>query len=341
MSANVTKEMIINEAMTLKSGNTKKVGKFITKLENFLAEEPDDELTLVLCSLKVNTADDNFQGFKKCCEMASPIFDILQSTVDWGYIEFYALSVSIGYSTDFSKTLEFFQEALEVLSYEEYLDDTRYRSVRINMHFNFILRILRARYYDPNADIAQLQKLLKQSYDYIMERSRNKNLPYKDMLEVYRAVLENKLEEVEEGLDILSKLIEREWYNITKHSIMDLVALMNGEMSKPLARLLIGHQMRKRRIELGLSISDLAEILGWESTAVAGAERAADGVSMQRLRKVAQALGVTLEYFCGDESQVYEDDPFITTVRAYTRGASDADKEFILSHTKLYMGIKG
>jgi len=43
------------------------------------------------------------------------------TTKHWGYVEFYALSVAIGYSTDFSKTLEFFVEALEVLSYEEYV----------------------------------------------------------------------------------------------------------------------------------------------------------------------------------------------------------------------------
>ena len=341
MSAIVTKETLINEAMVLKSGNSKKAEKFIMKLEKFLTEEPDDELKLILYTWRTVVVDDNLQGFKKCCEIASPIFDILQSTVDWGYVEFYTLSAAIGYNTDFKKTLEFFEEALEVLSYEEYVNDTGYRSIRIALHCNLCLRILRAKYYDPNSDIAHLQKLFKQSYDYVVERSRHKNLPYKDMLEVYRAVFENTLEGVEEGLDTLSELIDRKWYNIAKHNIMDLVALMDGEMSKPLARLLIGHQMRKRRIELGLSISDLAEILGWENVAVGAIERAADGISMQRLRKVAQALGVTLEYFCGDESQVYEDDPFITAVRAYTRGASDADKEFILSHTKLYMGIKG
>jgi len=335
MANKVTKEMLINEFLSHNTMKGKKAERMIARIEEFVGSEPDNELLLILHALYALKADNSNHPLEQCYDIATPAFEMLEDITNWGYVEFNVLSVVISFAADFNKAYALFQEAVSLLNDPEYLNDSKYKSVYKTIHYNFTLRILRARYYEPDMDVPLLRKLFKESSDYIIEVCQRKNLPQRYVMEVRRAVFANDMNALNKWLDILEKIGERKWYKTTMDEILEFVSLMRGEMSKPISRALAGYLMRKRRMELGLSISDLAEILKWDNTAVAGAERASDGVSIQRLRKVAHALGVTLDYFCGDETREPEDDPFMSAVKAYTHGVSDADKEYILDLIKL------
>ena len=66
----------------------------------------------------------------------------------------------------------------------------------------------------------------------------------------------------------------------------------------------VGNRIKQRRIELGLTQSDLAERMGYSGkTSVCMAENCGDNITTTKVRKFAEALGVSFRYLMG-----YEDD---------------------------------
>lgn len=343
MRVKITKETLVKSFLSLESTATKECDKLITRIETFASTKPDTELTLIVNLLKATRADNKLLKFEDCCAIAAPVFEILDNTTHWGYIECYVLTIAIGYCYDFDRTYALFQEAIDVLDSDDYVNDSRYKSLRTNLHINLTLRIARARYYDLTLKYDRLQGLFKQSYDYMMETFKRKNLPQQYVLEARRGIFENNMKLVEAALNKLAEIKERKWYRVTKDEIMESLLIMGDvEISKPLSRLLIGFQIRKRRNELGITVEGLADMTGFEETTITAIERAAEGVSLQRLNKIARALQVDISYFCGDESGIRarKTDKFIQSMETLMHDATDEDRNFIYSMAKSYIGAK-
>ena len=71
----------------------------------------------------------------------------------------------------------------------------------------------------------------------------------------------------------------------------------------------VGNRIKQRRIELGLTQSELAERMGYSGkSTVCMAEICGDNITTTKVKKFADALGVTPRYLMG-----YEENPTATT----------------------------
>ena len=69
----------------------------------------------------------------------------------------------------------------------------------------------------------------------------------------------------------------------------------------------VGERIRQRRIELGMSQSDLAKKMGYSGkSSVCKAETYGNDVTTSKVRKFADALGVTSAYLMGWEDEYIE-----------------------------------
>jgi len=341
-----TKDILVNEYFSAKSGDTKKADNFISSIETYLKKETDIELTLILHALKAQKADIDNKKFSECCTLALPIFEHLENTEnDWGRIELHVLSVAITYHSDYNKTTELAREALDVLEDEEHIGNPEYRTMRTNIHSNLTLRMLRARYRDIDlnnpTEVAKLEAAFKYSYNYVMDICVRKNiLAWQYILTARKGVFENKRELLEEGLSKLLKAGEKQKYKTTKDEVVEYLTHMK-DLSKDLANFLTGYQVRKRRKELNMAPTDLAFALDTDQNVITSIERGDGGVSRKRLRSLAKILKVEIGYFEGDDSKKTEDiDPFMASIEACMHSATNEDKENALKVLQLMMNMK-
>jgi len=328
----VTKEQLTKEFFAFKMAKDPNTYKLIVRLEKYLLKEPDAELTLFLYVLRTFQADNDQQEFVNCCAIASPIFEHLENTTDWGYTEFYILSMMIGYHSDYGKTRELFQEAMDVLNDGEYTDDPKFKSLCTIMNFNLTLRMLRAKYIDSGVDKDELESSFMRSYKHVIDVCVPKNIPLQYALQTRRGIFENNLKFVEDGLSKLSELGEKKLYKTTKDEIAEYLVFMDEELSKRLSNFVLGYQVRKRRTELNMTTLDLATALNTDQPSVNAIERGDDGVSVDRLKKLCRILSVGAGYFFGDDTKKDESaDPFIHAIRACMNGTTDSDKTFVVN----------
>ncbi|MCL2841610.1 MAG: helix-turn-helix domain-containing protein, partial [Defluviitaleaceae bacterium] len=75
-----------------------------------------------------------------------------------------------------------------------------------------------------------------------------------------------------------------------------------------------------------------------EPTNLNAMERGDEGVSLERARRLANALGVTLDYFFGDDTKVLEEvDPFLLVMKSYTSSLSQETKNAITQVVKIFI----
>jgi len=338
-----TKETLITEYINFKLGEDTNVDKSLNKYEKFItrnSKNPDSELTLILQSLRTLKADNEMQSFADCCKLASPIFNHLEATTNWGYIDLYVLSTTIGYKIDFNKALEVLQEAIDVIE-GEYSDDPKFQPICTMMHMNFTLRMLRAKYFEPHIDTKILDDAFDRSFDHGMKVCENRNLPHKYVLHIRRGVFEGDINLVERALAQLSKSGGRKRYRTTKDEIAEYLFHTEEALSKPLSNFLIGYQLRKRRKELNMSTFDIAVAMKTDQPSITAIERGDDGVSMERLKMLARVVGVRPGYFFGNDNDKIEDvDAFFLTVKAHMSGATDMEKDYLLDYMNMMMHYK-
>jgi len=138
------------------------------------------------------------------------------------------------------------------------------------------------------------------------------------------------VELVESELAKLQKKVDRRIYRIVKDEIGEYLAYMREDLSKPLNDFLIGYRTSVRRVQLKLDTAQLAELLGTDQTSINAIERGDDGVSVERLIKICDVLKVSPSYILGFDNVIDDEDLFISSVKAYTLQASDAEKKKIL-----------
>jgi len=333
-----TKELLINEYLALKSKETKKNNRLVSRIEEFNSKEPDAQLTLIMHTCNAQKMDIKSNNFEECCTIAAPIFKILENTTHWGIVELAAISMVIGYNPDSNDTIRFFEEAIDVLNDDDYVCVPKCKSIRLTIYYNLTSRILRAKYYEPNMNALLLERLFKECYQLVIEFCKDKNLPWKYILEARRAVFENNLKLLDYSLSMLDKLGDRWSYRTTRDEIVEYLLLMDGELSKLLTHILRGYQMRKRRRELGIPAAQLAKALECEEIAINAMERGDDGISLHRLYKVARELNVCMDYFCGDENCLTNHHP--SSVDALIHDAPEEDRAFIYNMVKTYLSTK-
>jgi transcriptional regulator with XRE-family HTH domain len=67
----------------------------------------------------------------------------------------------------------------------------------------------------------------------------------------------------------------------------------------------VGSRIKQRRLEMGLTQSELAEKMGYSGkTSVCMAEKGGDNITTTKVKKFAEALGVSFRYLMGLDEQI-------------------------------------
>lgn len=88
----------------------------------------------------------------------------------------------------------------------------------------------------------------------------------------------------------------------------------------------VGNRIKQRRLELGWTQSELAERMGYSGkTSVCMAEKGGDNITTTKVRKFADALGVSFRYLMGYEDNEGVPTPYGQLLDAYVKNAEDRE----------------
>jgi len=330
-----TKEYFINEF--LEFDDKENVNEYISRLEAYISEnEYDMQLELILCYYRGIKADDIENCYEKAFEIVAPVFELLEAA-DWGWLEIQVLASVIGRVPHYTMGDQLMKKAFGILD-NEFTSQEYYEYTKFRFYMNFSLRLLRARYYD-SADPADIQAKFDQCVQKAISYCEKKGyIVHRTVLLVREAIFYKDSEKILEYIDALKATGDKMWLGTTKDEVVEYFKCLGGKVTTDLKNLIVGWQIRKRREELGMTISDLAdaiealkpETLGWY-------ERGIRGVGAARLCKIAEALNVDISYFYGGTST--EAANTTTDIPTHKMGQfmfqmSEKEKEFLLEVAK-------
>ncbi|MCL2841066.1 MAG: helix-turn-helix transcriptional regulator [Defluviitaleaceae bacterium] len=303
MNQQITKEQLIERFMTIDVLNKLEMDNDIATLEAYLTDKPDMDLTLKLCVLKTRKADNNQQSFEACCKEAAPVFAHLETIENFEYMDLYILSFVIGYHPDYCKTLEMMSKAMKILSSETYFNNSDYRKIRCAMNYNLTLRLLRAKYLEPNVDEDALNAAFKSCYKQVEEIVLNRSLPQSQIIKVRKGVFENDTSLIQEGLYMLRKSNNKKIFRAARDEIAKYLKFQKHRFGAGLTNFFTGCQIVARREELGLTIELVARVLDVPISTIEDIEAGRINMSWDYLREICKVLHVDSNYlFFGDDS---------------------------------------
>jgi len=242
--------------------------------------------------------------FEACCEMAAPIFDRLSSANEWDFYDIRILAGVVDYADTYEKANVMAKAALEKL--EEYANEERYAIIKLSIHMNILLRLLRARYYDldnisdPKA-FKTLELMFELHFDAVMFVSEDGDFPMQKAAAVVRKGIfyrDNKL--AGEGFSVLESLKEYEAHKMLQDEATEYEFYSGLTISRSQFNSMVGRNIRRERNTCKLSIDDIAVILDMTPAAVGLMERGDRGQTSFNLCKLAEVFGITADVFFKD-----------------------------------------
>ncbi|MCL2840552.1 MAG: helix-turn-helix domain-containing protein [Defluviitaleaceae bacterium] len=302
MKQQAIKEDLIKRYMTL-TGDVAEISELITSYEEHLSESQDTELSLILSVLKAIKADNDNQGFETCCQEAAPIFEHFESTEKMSDSDLHSLVGVIGYHPCYRKTLEIAAKAMKILDSEPYSNDNMYKNYRTALNLNLTLRLLRAKYLEPNIDEEELKATFDRCYTQAKEVFANTGMPKRQIIEVRKGVFENNPAHIREALSTLRKIEKKSVFRAVRDEIVEYLKFQTDRLGSGLTNFLSGYQIRLRREALGLTLELVASALGIEATILENIETGREATSWDNLRELCKVLHVNSDYiFFADDN---------------------------------------
>jgi len=329
-----SKEHFINAFYGVESRDIAALNSLIGDIETYLIEEDSDiQLKLILHTLYAYVADNTADDFKKCCEAAAPIIEILRKG-EWELLELDILVSVLGYIASYSLTVELAQKALSILS-KKFANIKHYELKRLRAYFNLSQRLLRAKCFDK-VNPQELKAFFDQCVNSAIAICEKKGLTtLKTVLRVRIAVFYGAYNDILNGLKALEDTKDESWIKAAKDEVAGYLYHIDSDskLSTKMHNFVVGHQIRRRRMERGMSTLDFADAIGSSQSAVNEFERGAKGVRGKRLQDIAKILDVDISYLHGDikkkSADVVTDDK-TQTINHLLSNMCDAEKQHVL-----------
>jgi len=323
-----SKEYLIDAFYNDDGRNISISNSLINDLELYLAEKGTDaQLELILYTLRSCNDDFTDGVFTKSCEFAAPAIKILKK-IEWGLFELDIISTIIGYIESYTHTIELTKKALNVLD-NKFTDSNHYDPIKQRIYFNLSLRLLREKYIgksNPEEVVALFDESVKIC-------KKMPHLTYRAVIMVREAIFSGDYDKISDSIKALENTEDKTWIKTTKDEVVEYLYFIDEPLPTKMINFVIGHQIRRRRKEIGMTALDFGLTIGVSLSAIHQIERGDKGIRPKRMFEIAKTLSVDTAYLLGNISVQHikaVDDPIIHTITTLLATLTDKDKKFTL-----------
>ena len=320
-----------------------RVNYFVKNLENYLIDNDDPEIRAILLVTKTVQQNTKSNNPKESYRAMTPVFEYYyESKQNWDFTDLVILATAITFTATYEQAKNLAEEILDVL--DEYEHEKNYGGVMFAVRFNLTSRLLWARYIDindpaQNINIKELEELFMHHYTRAAKACTLGRLPiYKAVLDIRKNTLFEDCEAIDAGFTWLYDNKAHNWFNATQLEVADFFCEMGSSLTKWQLDVIIGSRIRKRREELGLSQTDIADHLNVTESTIGNAERGTKGLMNIKLFRLAAFLGVGVEYFyptvADDTAASVDADPYMYQLNLLMQNESNECKTQTLEIVK-------
>lgn len=270
----------------------------------------------ILAILKVFELENEFSNFEyydkitKTYGIADPVVKRLTyiEKEDLDPVDLVILQRILMFVRDFEEAQKLCRKALVAL--ERYMSESpNYKKFKFFYHYNMIHRALRADFFELDKIKGEdPQKVVKTVFKHHLNEAMkicdDKNSGvlevYEYILNVRSAIMDKDSESAIENLNALKEFKEhKKLYDMARIDLAEYSFHPDFELTEAHHNIAVGVRMRKLRERLGVTLSDVADKIGYSSEGnLSMIERGELGMTNFRLVKVAKIFGVTLEELC-------------------------------------------
>jgi len=299
-----TKEQLINEYRKLKMSDVDGFSKVIETLEIYLNENGfDAQLELTLRIARARKIDYLGLGIESSFEAARPAIEMLQTVGD-EFFEIEAIATMLHSVESYELAKKLMKKALDALD-TKLANHERCEATKLIAFNNMSYRLLYSRFYDniDRKDVATLFNHCTKSGISLCEKMGAGALVLRTILLVRQAVFYENFKKIKETLTALKALGNRAVFEAMQDEISEFYHKMDTIPPKKIINIFMGHQIKTRREELGLSREDLALRVGSDADYIRTVERGSRGLSSPSFMAYVKALIVDFNYMFGNLSK--------------------------------------
>ncbi|MCL2574536.1 MAG: helix-turn-helix domain-containing protein [Defluviitaleaceae bacterium] len=292
-----------------------KIKKMEDKLSVYLETNSSDaQIEDGLRMLKAFSVENKDNDFDISQELVAPIFERLADTDKWDFYDIKLISAVLGGASTAEQAYNFSKKTLKEL--KAYSDDKLYKNVKLSIYMNTLSRLLRAKYFDSDNLIPSNELAIKFS-DYhraIMDMCSSvgaKLNMYKAIATIRRGFFYSDADIQKQGFDMLEACGSSadEVYRMMKADAEQFKYFTDLNMSKQQFNIIIGRNIKKKRLEAGLTLQNLAAICGFTKHVISKIEIGKEGLSVFATQKISDALKVPIDVFYEGINVVESTDP--------------------------------
>lgn len=334
------KERLIDEYRNLKMHDINGFNKIMENLEVYLNENGSDtQLELVLHMARTRKINYLGASIESYFEAAKPAIDMLLTTDD-GFFEIEAIAAMLHSAESYELSKRLMQKALNALD-TKFADHENCELTKLLVFSNMSYRLLHSRFYDKE-DPTEIKKLfdhcIKSGITICKKRGTN-SLILKIILLARQAVFYEDFVKLSETLLELKALRNSSAFKATQDEIVEFYNKISIVPPTEIVNIFMGHQIMRRREQLGLSREELAVKVRTEPQYVGALERGRRGLSLSSLMTYVKALEVDYNYMLSSFSQPFEDittNPEILQMREIVSSLPENSKLHALEYLKIF-----
>ena len=323
----------------LKMGDVSGFTEVIEDLEIYLNENGSDaQLELVLHIARVRKIDYLGMDRESVFDAAKTTVELLQTIGD-GFFEIEAIATMLGYIKSYELCTRLMKKALDALD-TNLADHESCEATKRIVFCNMSYRLLYSRFYD-NEDPKKVETLFNHCTKAgvaICEKMGTDSLVLRTILLIRQAVFYENFDEIAETLTALKALDNKPAFKGAQEDIVEYYHKMDTAPPTEIINLFMGHQIRTRRVELGLSKEELANRIGIDADSLKTVESGGRGLRMTNFMACAKALNVDYNYMLGNLSKhpkIASEDPFMIQMHTLSSALSEKGKAFMSEYLKL------
>jgi len=334
-----TKEQLISEYRKLKMGDVNGFNAIVEDLEIYLnGNGTDTQLELVLHIARVRKLDCPGISKEIIFEVAKPAVELLQNIGD-DFFDIEAIATMLCFVESYELCKKLMQKALDALD-TNLANHERCEATKRIVFCNMSYRLLYSRFYDKEdpKDVATLFNHCTKAGIAICEKMGVDGLVLRTILLVRKAVFYENFKKLAEALTALKALGNKAAFEGTQDDISEFYHKMDTIPPKKIINIFMGHQIKTRREELGLSREDLAIKVGSDADYIRTVERGSRGLSSPSFMAYVKALIVDFNYMFGNLSKHLKsnaDDPTIMEINTLLFALSKKGRAQALEYLRI------
>ena len=324
--------------------NSEEIETIQNKLSDYLKSNGSDpQIEDAIRALDTFLIEAKNSDFEKCCEIAKPIFVRLSNPDDWDFYDIRILNRVVDYAGTYKQVYELAENLLTKL--EKYSHEERYKTIKVWILLNTMLRMLRAKYFEMDDLIVseELDKIFSHCFDIFMKISNEPEFNFhREVARIRRGLFYRDDEMTNEGFVRLRAMGNKAFYKILENYSEEYHGfLTEAQKRKKQLALTIGRNIHKKRKEMGLTARDLARVIDITPPYMGQIEAGDRTPSPINLSKLCDFFGVTPNYFYGiydkEDDKADSDDPKskqMTLLNGYAQNFSLEQLEFLVRIAK-------